>query len=432
MNTLIIQLPPQPRFLAESGATAPSQASSVAAVADAADGAAARGEYAYVLTPNGHTIARQGVAAPSALPPADVVILVIEPSELSWHRLTLPKAPAARLRQALGGVLEEQLLADPEALHLAVAPDAQAGQLVWVAACHHAALTAHLMAFEKANVRIDRVVPAIWPDAPPVAYFQELVGTVSSKSGQAPELMVTWSTPEGVGSWPLAGSMARAMLPDPLPPGARFLATPAAAAPAERWLGHAVVAQLPAEQWLLAGRSMWNLLQFDLMPNSKGFQALSDRWRQFMAPAWRPVRFGLIALLLTQVLGLNVWAWQQQRTLKAKRAEMTTLLQAAHPQVQVVLDPVVQMRRATDALRGASGQAGPQDLEFLMRSVAAAWVGDSPAKGLIYDGASLDVGVPDFWTEPEVNAFADRLRQMGLRTERNDRQLRVRAPGADA
>ncbi len=430
MNTLIIQLPSQQRLVAESAGYVP--ASSVAAVVDAADGAAARGEYAYVLTPNGHTIARQGTATPAQLPRAEVVILVAEPTEVSWHQLILPKAPAAKLRQALGGLLEEQLLTDPEALHLAVAPNAQAGQMTWVAACHHAWLTEHLMAFEKANVRIDRVVPAIWPDAPPTAYFQELPGSPLTQAGQAPELMVTWSTPEGVGSWPLAGSMARAMLPDPLPTGARLFATPPAAAPAERWLGHAVVAQLPAQQWLLAGRSMWNLLQFDLTANSKGFQALTDRWRQFMTPSWRPVRYGLVALILTQVLGLNVWAWQQQRTLKAKRAEMTTLLQTAHPKVQVVLDPVVQMRRATDALRGASGQAGPNDLEFLMRAVASAWQGDNPAKGLLYDGTSLEVGVPDFWSEPELNAFADRLRQMGYRVERNERLLRVRAPGADA
>ena len=38
--------------------------------------------------------------------------------------MTLPKAPAGRMRAALGGVLEEQLLEDDDALHLALPPHA--------------------------------------------------------------------------------------------------------------------------------------------------------------------------------------------------------------------------------------------------------------------------------------------------------------------
>src|SRR3990167_575363 len=72
--------------------------------------------------------------------------------------------------------------------------------------------------------------------------------------------------------------------PEPPPPGARFFATPAAAAPAERWLGHAVQAQLPAEHLMQSARSMWNLLQFELTPSSKGWQAVTDQWRQFRRP----------------------------------------------------------------------------------------------------------------------------------------------------
>jgi len=111
---------------------------------------------------------------------------------------------------------------------------------------------------------------------------------------------------------------------------------------------------------------------------------------------------------------------------------MTTLLKSAHPQVQVILDPVIQMRRETDALRATSGQPGPSDLEFLMRAVAGAWRGEHPAKGLIYDRSTLEVGVPDFWSPPEAEAFAGRLRQMGLSVENNGSQLRVRAAGAGA
>lgn len=421
MNTLIIPLTPR-RRQSFADAAAPMDDRDVAPSGMGDD----NHEYAYVMTANGQSVTRQGNATPAKLPRADAVIVVIEPADLSWHRLNLPKAPAGRLRQALGGLLEEALLLDPDELHLAVAPNAKVGEPTWIAACHHTWLTSHLMALAKANVRVDRVVPAVWPDAPPTAYFQELPGVASHAESDGPALMLTWSTTEGVGSWPLVGSMARGLLPEPLPANTRLLATPPAAAPAERWLGHAVQSRLPAEQWLHASRSMWNLLQFDLQSSSKGAQFLNDWWRQFVSPSWRPVRWGLLVLVLTQVLGLNAWAWKMTHDLKARRTEMTSLLRETHPQVPVILNPAIQMRRETEALRAASGEAGPSDMEFLMRAVTSAWTGDQPAKALVYDGESLDVSVPDIWSEADMAACMSHLEQAGLRVERTERQLRVR------
>ena len=58
-------------------------------------------------------------------------------------------------------------------MHFAVAPDAVAGQPAWVAAIDLAWLRAELAALEKANVFVDRVVPAAWPDDPPSGHFAE-------------------------------------------------------------------------------------------------------------------------------------------------------------------------------------------------------------------------------------------------------------------
>lgn len=232
MSTLIIQLPAHRRLSSD-----PAQAASASGVS------AGPGEYVYVLTVNGQTVARQGVAPAGQLPKADTVVAVTAFTDVSWQRLVLPRAPSARLRQALGSLLEEQLLDDPEDLHLAVAPQAKAGEPTWIAVCDHTWLTGQLMALEKAKVRVTRVVPAVWPDAPETAYFHEVHDTPGSSREDGAELMVTWSTPDGVATWPLGGTLARALLPEPLPDGARCFATPAAAAPAERWLGHAVHAQ---------------------------------------------------------------------------------------------------------------------------------------------------------------------------------------------
>ena len=88
--------------------------------------------YDYVLSADGLHVATQGRAQASLLPRADSVVALLADSDVSWQRLTLPKAPAARLRAALGGLIEEHLLDDDEALHLAlpagaVAPGSRCG-----------------------------------------------------------------------------------------------------------------------------------------------------------------------------------------------------------------------------------------------------------------------------------------------------------------
>lgn len=419
MSTLIIQLPAHQRLSSEP-------ATADAPAASPSKGAAAAREYFYVLTTNGQTPARQGVSPASMLPRADNVIAVMSPTDLSWHRVNLPKAPSARLRQALGGLLEEHLLDDPDDVHMALAPHAKAGEPTWVAVCNHTWLTGQIMALEKVKIRVDRVVPAVWPDAPETAYFHELQDTEGDEREGGLELMLTWSTPDGVATWPLTGTLARGLLPEPLPPGTRCFATPAAAAPAERWLGHAVHAQTQAEHLLQAARSLWNVLQFELSPSSKGLQAVTDQWRQFLSPQWRPVRAGLLGLVAVQIIGLNLWAWHQQREIKAKRDSLASVLKASHPQVQVVLDAPVQMRRETETLRAAAGQPGDSDLETLMQAAAAAWQGDAPSRGLAYDGTSLSLVLPEQWGPTEIDQFRMALEASGFSMEQGAGQVTLR------
>jgi general secretion pathway protein L len=417
MSTLIIQLPAHERLSSD-----PASADAVKAPA-----ATAQTEYFYVLTANGQVATRHGKATASQLPRADTVVAVTAPTDVSWHRLPLPKAPSARLRQALGGLLEEQLLDDPEDLHLAVAPNARAGEPTWVGVCNHTWLTGHLMALEKVRIRVDRLVPAVWPDEPATGYFHELHDTGGSEHEHGVEFMLTWSTGDGVATWPMSGAMSRRLLPDPLPDGARFLASPAAAAPAERWLGGPVQALTHTDHLLAAARSMWNLLQFELTPNSKGLQAVNDQWKQFLSPQWRPVRAGIICLLVAQLVGLNAWAWHQKREVKLKKAEMLTLLKQAHPQLQVVLDAPVQMKRETDALRTASGQPAENDMDALMMVAASAWVGEAPARSISYDGSALTFTPPNNWGPNDIDLFRKRLQPSGHAVDQGgDGQITLR------
>ncbi|MDE2401234.1 MAG: general secretion pathway protein GspL [Burkholderiales bacterium] len=415
MSILILQLPARSRLSID--------ASGVETGATVSSGSK---EYAYVLSADGETVARHGRCGLAMMPRADTVVAVMAPTDVSWHRVTLPKAPAARLRAALAGMLEESLLNDTDDMHLAVAPQAKVGQPAWVAACDLTWLNSQLMLLEKAKLRVDRVTPAVWPDEPATGYFHEVREAGISEQDRGLDIVLTWSTLDGVASWPLSGGLARALMPELLPPQSRFFATPQVASPAERWLGQAVTVQTQAEHLLQANRSLWNLLQFDLTPHSKGFNAVSDQWRQFLSPQWRAARFGLAALVVAQLLGLNLWAWQQGRVLKQKKAEMVNLLKQAHPQVRVVLDAPVQMRNETDALRAAAGQPGDNDLEGLMGLVASAWPADLPSAFLQYDGTSLTVAQPAGWGAGEIEQFRSKLSATGAQVEVSDGRLTVR------
>ncbi len=405
MSILIIQLPTRSRQVIDPAA------------AESAPASSGPKEYSYVLSADGLSVSRQGRCVAAMLPRADSVIAVMPPTDLSWHRVTVPKAPAARMRAALAGMLEESLLDDPEELHLALAPQAKPGQPAWVAACDHTWLTSQLMALEKAKLRIDRVVPAVSPDEPATAYFHEAHANPAEDNESVAAVLLTWSTADGVSTWPVAGSLARSLLPEPLPVQARFFATPPVASPAERWLGRAVTVQTQGEHLLLSARSLWNLLQFELTPSSKGLHALSDQWRRVMSPQWRPARVGLAALVVVQLLGLNLWAWQQKQQVQDKRNELARILKQAHPQVGSVLDAPVQMQRETESLRAAAGQAGDNDLEALMGAVATAWPPERPTASLQYDGTALTLSPPVGWGPDELTQFRARLGAAGVEVE---------------
>ena len=88
-------------------------------------------EYGWALSgDDGLTLLSQGRAPLDLLPAGAEVVLGIPAAALSWHQVTLPQGSlrgAPRLRAVLDGLLEDQLLDEPEALHFAVAPDARTG-----------------------------------------------------------------------------------------------------------------------------------------------------------------------------------------------------------------------------------------------------------------------------------------------------------------
>lgn len=417
---------------------------------------------AWLLSPDGLALARQGHSAPALMPRADSVVAVLPASAIAWHRPVAPRAPAARLRAALGGMLEEQLLSDDDDTHLALAPRVLPGAPVWVAALHKPALSRQLAALAAAGVVVDRLVPALAPllaadgatlpaepaaaaaspaaalagdapasaapAAPAVAAEHGAAGHffTGADADGADTLWLAWADTDAALCLPVTGALARALLPRWRARGAHFSATPAAAAAAEAWLGAPVAVRSEAEQALAAVRTRWNLLQFDLAPQRRGSMALGKLGRQLLSPAWRPARLGLLGLLLLQVLGLNVMAWQQERRLVSQRAEMETLLRSTHPQVRAVLDAPVQMQRETAALRVAAGVPGDDDFEPLLAAAAAAWPdGVPPAAQLRFETGRLSLPATG-WAPPQIDQLRTRLRLAGWALDNTEGRLVIR------
>jgi general secretion pathway protein L len=415
MAILVVQIPSRNRW--RSGSVAGADTAERTTV-----------DYAYVLSQNGITADVFSACAASLLPKADTVIAVLADADVGWHRITLPKAPAARLRAALTGVLEEAMLEDADRTHFAVEPNARGGAPAWVAAVHQPWLRSELAALARANVFVDRIVPSAWPDVPPTGHFAE---TEAQGDGGADGISLTWSSPDGVATLRLHGGLARAVIPNPAPDDARWSATPGAAAAAEHWLGKAVNVMSPAERLLQASRTLWNLRQFELARRSRGIRALTDALRQLRSPLWRPLRYGVAALAVVQIVGLNLWAWHQQSVIEAKRQAQVAVLQTAFPNVRAVLDAPLQLQREVQTQRTLAGKPGELDLEPMLQAAASAWPSDRPpVDNLRFEPGRLSLSAAG-WGEPQIEQFRARLRPVGWQVEASEgRVTMTRAPGS--
>jgi general secretion pathway protein L len=146
-------------------------------------------------------------------------------------------------------------------------------------------------------------------------------------------------------------------------------AEPAVVALAEASLSQKVEVRQHTAGLLHSASSLWELAQFEqsLSGDSQGMKRVIRQWQAFwQSPAWRPARWGLVAFLCANIVGLNAWAWQQQTSLAKKRAQLSTILTTTFPSVKVVVDPALQMSREMALLRQSTGASGVQNFESML------------------------------------------------------------------
>lgn len=390
--------------------------------------AAAPGHFAYALSDNGQDVLRHGVAEAALLPCAGVqdVVALVPVQALSWHQVELPKGSTSsvhRLRAVLDGLLEDRLLDEPASLHMALAPGGAVTGRTWVAVCHAGWLRTRLDVLEQAGCAVGRIVPEFHPallPAEPATHEPALPDAETPVPGAPPDARLLAIAHEdaspcwvrtgsdladgphapGVLVWPLplpeAATLTETATPPQrmggatVPPG-QIQADPAIAQAAEHWL-HQPVAIVPqAQRWLQAAQSPWNLAQmaFANAGSDRLRKRASQGWHRFVhAPQWRAVRWGLLALLLVQLAGLQWWAWRTRAELAARKGEITTLLTSTFPEVQTVIDAPVQMQRQLVQLRQGSGVLTPHDLEARLATTAR-HLPDARLQGLQWDGSQL-------------------------------------------
>lgn len=327
-------------------------------------------EFAYVVTNDSATVARHGAAQASVLPApvrAGSEIVAIAPAAMvSWHRVELPKGVtprSPRLRAVLEGLLEDRVLDEPETLHFALQPDARAETPVWVATCDREWLKGALLLLEGAGRPVSRIVPEFAPQDAPALYAM----------GDPENALLVATSSEGVTTLPLATS-ALALLPS-LPEDTACIAEPAVARLAEQVLQHQPVLQQSAERWVRAAQSNWDFAQFDLSSSGRArvYKRMATLWSDILStPEWRPARWGAVALVVLNLVGLNAWAWRERSAIDAKRETMRRTLTETFPQVKVVVDAPLQMEREISALRQSTGATSGRDLEAMLNALALA------------------------------------------------------------
>lgn len=367
-------------------------------------GPAPASEWPWARSADGQRIDGHGQSPAARLPADSETVLVLPPTRVSWHHVHCPKVPAARLRAVLDGLLEDRLLDEPGRVHLALEPGARPGQPLWVAACDATWLRQQLAALQAAGREVDRIVPLCAPQAEPLLGAHEWDGAA----------WLCASGPQGVLSLPLHADASPSAQQAWLGEDATALplrAEPGCAALAEQALGRPPAIEPAPQAWLRAAQGPWDLAQFEFSRSAQARrgQRLRELLRQWQhAPAWRPARWGLAALVLVQLAALNLQAWQSRRELAATQAQTRQLLTQTFPRVGLVLDAPVQMRRALADLRQASGEVSGGDLETALQLLAGA---QPEFTQLDYRSGELDLR--GFRAASPGEAWQDTLRQAG-------------------
>lgn len=360
-------------------------------------------------------VLERGIAVPGALPRLARTELVIAAPDVLLLDAALPRLSGARLRAALPALAEPMLLGDIEhAFVVAGRPDSTGRSTL--AVLDRALFERALALFARLGIEPASATPepltlaagrGRWRLRLGGAYgclrMGERLGIACSSSGDADPPVELRLVLEQAGA-----ARPEAIEVEGQCDTAAWTAS----------LGVKVLAIAPdpgrAEPVTL------ELLQYEFAPR------MVD-WRAWRLPA------ALAAMLaLIWIAGLNIDAWLKLREERQLRNQMNTAFREAFPRVPVVLDPLVQMRRALADMRAGAGTGDAGDFLPLAASFAQAAQTDSESVRLIeYRDRTLLVRLEARAVDSAAkrDALVERLAKAGLAAKFAESILSVRKGG---
>lgn len=369
--------------------------------------------YAHVHS-DGQSVLRSATGAAATLSAhAGEVVAVIPYSRLSWLTAELPPGShGPRLAPVLHGVLEDHLLDEPQHVHIVPEPHiqatARAGGTATVAVCDKQWLRDALAPLQAAGLTVQRLVPELGPTDLPVLH---VMGEPEQPHSVLTHAQGVTPVPPNTAHW-----HAFAMLQDPQ---LQVQAEPAMVARVQSLLQRQPMLQSAAQRWVHASQSAWDLAQGEWAQGhaQRVQRTLQAGWQTLRhAPAWRPVRWGMLALLVLQVLGLNALAWRAQHGMNEQQLALNSVLTRTFPQVRWVVDAPLQMQRELEALQRNAGSASRTDLEPLLATLASVMPPDHVPTQLHFAEHSLriqGVNLSEVTQHPNLTAQGLQLRQEG-------------------
>ena len=341
------------------------------------------------LHSDGHNVLRSATGAAATLSThAGEVVAVVPHSRLSWLRVQLPPAShGPRLQSVLHGLLEDRLLDDPQHLHIVLAPDAEelarTGGETMVAVCDKTWLREALAPLQAAGLTVQRIVPELSPSDTPVLHVMGEPDLSNSVLSHAHGVTLL---PPNTAQWRAFAELSQDDL--------QIQAEPAMVARVQSTLQRQSMLQSAAQRWVKSSQSDWDLAQGEwAQGRAQRLQRQAQAaWQALLhAPAWKPVRWGALALVALQVLGLNALAWREGSALQAQQASLQNILKTTFPSVTLVIDAPLQMQREVDALQQKSGAASSTDLEPLLAALAGVLPADQTPQQIHFSNHALRV-----------------------------------------
>lgn len=299
------------------------------------------------------------------------VVLLIAASDVTLLRVQVPPMSASKLRVALPNLVEDQLMSDPE--ECIVVPGATVDGLRTVAVMHRGWFEILAKTFAVFGARRMTAVPAQLC----LPYQDGTTAAVSEQDGHI-DLTVRLGEQQGIGL-PIIPEQTETVARDAVqtlsaivPQGQVSLYVQQAAV---RDFQEAVDALHALDQRIAVHTDNWqrwitgaNNAALDLVAGSGVGSGKSFDWR-----AWRWPLGLAAAVLLINIIALNVDWWRMKREAATLRAAMTQTYRTAYPKDTMVIDPLAQMRQKVASARHDAGQAAPDDFTALASNFGEAW-----------------------------------------------------------